>query len=213
MYGLDLMAPLAEDLVTNGYAVWNIEYRRVGEEGGGYPGTLEDVAEAVDVLAMMRRADLDLDRVALVGHSAGGHLALWAAGRDGLAAGAPGSLAAVSPRHVSPKLVVSLAGVANLDAAAVDRYSNGATQDFLGGEPHEVPDHYDNAQPNFDATNARLLAIHGEADESVPISQSFFASAYGAEMYPLDGVGHMEVIDPAGAAWEIVIREVDRELG
>ena len=208
MYGLGLMAPLATDLQSRGYGVWNIEYRRVGEAGGGYPGTLEDVAAAIDVLATLRGADLDVGRVALVGHSAGGHLALWAAGRDGVGSGAPGANAAVRP-----KVVVSLAGVANLDAAAADRYSNGATQDFVGGELHEVPERYDIAQPNFDAMTARVLAVHGDADESVPISQSFFASAYGAEMYPLEGVGHMEVIDPRHDAWAIVTRELGRELG
>ena len=79
-YGLDLMEPLAADLVRRGYAAWNIEYRRVGQPGGGWPGTLEDVAAAIDKLAdLADDADLDLTRVSVVGHSAGGHLALWAA--------------------------------------------------------------------------------------------------------------------------------------
>ena len=80
-YGLDLMVPLAEDLVDRGYAVWNIEYRRVGQPGGGYPGTLDDVAAAINELpALAESHSLDLDRVAFVGHSAGGHSALWAGG-------------------------------------------------------------------------------------------------------------------------------------
>ena len=81
-YGCELMAPLARDLGLRGMAAWNVEYRRLGEQGGGWPGTLLDVAAAIDhFAAVAREVALDLDRVVVVGHSAGGHLALWAAGR------------------------------------------------------------------------------------------------------------------------------------
>jgi acetyl esterase/lipase len=117
---------LARDLVDRGYAAWNIEYRRIGEEGGGWPGTLDDVAAAIDALADMAagrapygdgaisvaRDRLDLGRVIAIGHSAGGHLALWAAARPGLPARSPGS----RPR-VSLSAAISLAGITDLHTA------------------------------------------------------------------------------------------------
>ena len=107
-YGLDLMVPLAEDLADAGYAVWNIEYRRVGQPGGGWPGTLDDVAAAVDELtAVTATHPLDLDRVAIVGHSAGGHLALWAAGRPAIAPAIPAPTRASCPSSGSARARLS----------------------------------------------------------------------------------------------------------
>ena len=83
------MTPLARDLAARGFAAWNIEYRRVGQEGGGWPGTLEDVAAAADAVPGLD--GVDPSRVVTVGHSAGGHLALWLAARHRIAAGAPGA--------------------------------------------------------------------------------------------------------------------------
>jgi acetyl esterase/lipase len=117
---------LARDLADRGYAVWNIEYRRIGEDGGGWPGTFDDVATAIDALAdlaagrapqgemavSVARDRLDLGRVITMGHSAGGHLALWAAARPGLPAGSPGS----QPR-VPVSAAISLAGITDLAAA------------------------------------------------------------------------------------------------
>lgn len=124
------LAPLAHDLVARGYAVWNIDYSGLGEDGGGWPGTLEDAAAAVDVLAGLAAGDppggqgavdsargrLDLDRVVAIGHSAGGQLALWLASRPGLPAGAPGSGSPGVPLAAA----VSLAGVLDLRAADAD---------------------------------------------------------------------------------------------
>ena len=88
---LELMRPLAADLAGRGFAAWNLEYRRVGQPGGGWPGTFQDVAAGLDHLAELAgREPLDLDRLVVAGHSAGGHLALWSAARPGLPAGAPG---------------------------------------------------------------------------------------------------------------------------
>nr|WP_260859612.1 alpha/beta fold hydrolase [Streptomyces cupreus] len=124
------LIPLAQDLVARGYAVWNIDYRGLGEDGGGWPGTLEDAAAAVDVLAGLAAGDLpggqtaadsargrlDLDRVVTIGHSAGGQLALWLASRPGLPAAAPGS----GGRGVPLAAAVALAGVLDLRAADAD---------------------------------------------------------------------------------------------
>ena len=106
-----LMTPLARDLASRGFAVWNIEYRRVGQEGGGWPGTLEDVAAAADAVAGLE--GVDAGRVVTVGHSAGGQLALWLAARHRLPAGAIGA----APR-LRPRAAVSQAGVSDLVAGA-----------------------------------------------------------------------------------------------
>nr|WP_206307231.1 alpha/beta fold hydrolase [Streptomyces sp. ICN441] len=124
------LVPLSQDLVSRGYAVWNIDYRGLGEDGGGWPGTLEDAVKAVDVLAELAtgrlpdaeraiavaKGRLDLDRVVAIGHSAGGQLALWLASRPGLPAGAPGSGSPGVPLAAA----VSLAGVLDLRAADAD---------------------------------------------------------------------------------------------
>ena len=123
-----LMTPLARDLAGRGFAAWNVEYRRVGQEGGGWPGTLDDAAAAVDFLAELEA--VDPTSVVTVGHSAGGHLALWLAARHRIAAGAPGA----APR-VRPCAAVSQAGVADLVRGAADGLGDGACVALLGGSP------------------------------------------------------------------------------
>ena len=126
-----LMTPLAIDLAQRGFAAWNIEYRRVGQEGGGWPGTLDDVAAAADALADI--ADIDQSRLVAVGHSAGGHLSLWLGARTG--------------GRVHPCAAVSQAGVADLAQAHADDLGSGAVADFIGGSPAELPDRYAEADP------------------------------------------------------------------
>lgn len=198
-FAADLMDSLAEDLHDRGFLVWNIEYRRVGHDGGGYPGTLEDVAAAVDHLVVL--ADdhaIDLDRVAVVGHSAGGHLALWVNSRSELDPGAPGA----GPK-VEPTLIVAQAPVANLVDAASAGLGSNATQAFLGGEPTDVPDFYAVAQPKLDV--GRVVYVHGTDDINVPPSQSIDAAAIGGQLILLEETDHFDVIDPASVAWAEIV--------
>ncbi|HEY8340878.1 MAG TPA: alpha/beta hydrolase [Egibacteraceae bacterium] len=204
---VDMTAPLAADLAARGYAAWNLEYARVGGRGG-WPTTLEDVAAGIDALADLATShDLDLTRVVTIGHSAGGHLALWAAARRGLPPDAPGA----QPR-VLPAAVVSLAGVADLVAGARDDLGDGAVAGFLGGGPDEVPERYALASPaqRLPLGVPQLLA-HGDADEHVPIGQSRAyrdaAEAAGdrATLLELPGADHFPVIDPASSAWAEVV--------
>jgi acetyl esterase/lipase len=197
-----LMTPLAEDLVGRGWAAWNIEYRRVGQAGGGWPGTFDDVARAVDVLAELEGEGhpIDLDRIVTVGHSAGGHLALWAAASCAL--GTRGA--------------VSQAGVVDLVAADRDGLGNGAAAELLGGHHDEVPDRYHLASPLVRLPlGVRQLLVHGTDDDRVPIGQSrVYAEAAASagdtiELVELDGVGHFEVIDPTHAAWAAVTTRLD----
>jgi acetyl esterase/lipase len=140
-YGKVVMRGLAGDLVRRGYAVWNIEYRKLGRgEGGGWPATFEDVALAIDHLATLAEP-LDLGRVIFFGHSAGGQLALWAASRGNLPSGAPGA----GPR-VEPVAAVSAAGVADL-AESYRETPRGAVGRLMGGGPDEFPERYAVADP------------------------------------------------------------------
>jgi acetyl esterase/lipase len=212
-FGLELGRPLAADLVAAGYAAWNIEYRRVGGDGG-WPATFNDVARAVDVLALdlLAGRDLPLDRVVAVGHSAGGHLATWLAARPGLPPEAPGAAPAVRLRGV-----VSQAGVLDLVDAERGGVGNGAAADLLGGGPDDVPDRYALASPvERLPLGVPVVCVHGTADVNVPIRQSErFVAAAGAdaELVALPGVEHFAVIDPATEAWKACRDGVERLLG
>lgn len=204
-YGLDLMEALADDLVRRGVAVWNLEYRRVGQPGGGYPGTLLDVSAGVDALEPLR-GELDLDRLAVIGHSAGGHLALWAASRMRLPAEVPGA----SPT-VIPAFVVGLAAVTDLVQAALDELGTSATQRFLGGEPGDVPDAYSIAQPIIGAIPT--LLVSGDRDDDVPVSYTRrLRSRESVDTLVIQGEDHFDVIDPGSESWASVVDALDAAL-
>jgi acetyl esterase/lipase len=218
-YGLDLMDRLGDDLAARGVANWNIEYRRVGEPGGGWPGTLRDVASAAERLRGIAPAhQLDLARVVTIGHSAGGHLALWLAARHRVPVGAlgDGGWAALTGPGVLPLAgALSQAGVADLADGWRRGLSGGAVADLLGGTPEGVPERYAAADP------ARLLPlgipqalVHGERDDIVPIaiSRDYAAAATRAgdpaRFRPIPDADHFDVIDPATAAWAVIIAEL-----
>jgi len=198
-YDRSLMTGLCEDLAVHGLAAWNLEYRRVGN-GGGWPETFLDVAAGVDLLASVE-APVDLERVGAVGHSAGGHLALWAAARTRLPADTPGA----GPRVV-PRAVVSQAGVADLRLAADTAPSDEPTRALLGGSP----DVHALASPReLVPLGVDQLVLHGERDDtvSIEISLSYASAAREAgdrcELRVLPGVGHFEHIDPSTQEWRL----------
>jgi len=195
--------PLAEALAAGGLAVCVPEYRRVGQPGGGWPGTFDDIEAALGTLPA---AVMDAtggaaggEQVVLAGHSAGGHLALWAAGRD---------------HGRSVGIVVSLAGVCGLAECYRAGLGQGAAGELMGGGPEEFPDRYRAADPMAAIpTGTRSVLVHGTADDRVPWQQSrdyeAAAGAAGDEVRCvfLPEVGHFEVIDPLSAAWPAVLRE------
>lgn len=167
-YGADLGAPIALDMSGRGYAAWNLEYRRIGD-GGGWPQTFQDVAAGIDHLSVLAvDAGLDLSRVVVIGHSAGGQLAVWAAGRGAVTD---------ADRHSASKVpvtgVVSQAGVLDLAAAARSDVGNGAEQKLLGGDPDAVPSRYQIASPVQNLPiRVPVRCVHSRADGNVPYSQS-----------------------------------------
>ena len=210
-YDRTLEWQVAGDLCERGFAVWNVEYRRVGD-GGGWPATFEDVAAAVDALGGTGDERLDLGRVVFVGHSAGGHLALWAAGRAGLPDGAPGA----GPR-VRPVAAVAQAGVVDLDEASRLRLSDAAVHELLGGSPDEQPERYELASPRRRLPlGVPLLLVHGDRDGNVPVemSQAFAAAAEAAgdecELVVVSGEGHAEHLEPDSRVWRAVVDWLDR---
>ena len=198
-----VMTPLAIDLARRGLACWNLEYRRVGQDGGGWPGTLEDVAAGIDALRGV--SEVDADRVVVVGHSAGGQLALWSAARRRLPRGAPGARPVVVPRAA-----VSQAGVCDLAAGSHENLGDGAVDAFLGGSPESHPNRYAVASPTaLLPLGVPQLLVHGSRDEDVPLSQSrehlAAAKAAGDEVGLLElDADHFDVIDPEHAAWHEV---------
>jgi len=202
-YDLRLEDRLVADLAGRGWAVWNLEYRRLGwRSRGGWPATFEDVSGGIDHLGRLD-APFDLSRVVAIGHSAGGQLALWAAARPGLPAGAPGAGPSVRLSGA-----VSQAGVLDLREAARLGLSRHAAESFLGGPARKLPQHYELASPvERLPLGVPQLLVHGEADEVVPIDLSRRYARRAAEagdpceLVELPGVGHDEHLDPGSAAW------------
>jgi acetyl esterase/lipase len=204
-YGRIVVRGLASDLVRRGWAVWNIEYRRVGA-GGGWPATFADVAAAIDHLAELP-APLALDAVTIIGHSAGGHLALWAAGRDKLPEDAPGFIAGAAP--VTVACVIAQAGVCDL-AGAYGRWHGGAVRALMGGSPEELPGRYAAGDPmRLLPLSMPALLVHGIGDETVSIElarnyeRAARAAGGAVELVEIPGAagGHRAHLDPRGEAW------------
>jgi acetyl esterase/lipase len=211
-YDLSSTTPLCTALTENGVATWNIEYRRIGTPGGGWPGTFLDVGHAVDNVATLSRDHpLDLGRVITLGHSAGGHLALWAAGRSRLH---PGSVL-LDESPLPLRGAVSLAGVADLFACWNLHLSGDAVAELLGGAPSEMPERYEQASPStLLPPSVPQVLIHGTDDENVPYSiaekyvRAAHASGGDVRLITLPGAGHFEVIDPRSDEWQVVLQVV-----
>ena len=218
VYNLSHIGHLCTALTSKGIITCNLEYRRLGNPGGGWPGTFQDVSLATDHILERISSDprVNTARTAVLGHSAGGHLALWLVGRHRIPKG--------SPLHGVPKYrlggAVSLAGVCDLRTAWKQRLGDGVITRLMGGTPDHYPDRYDAASPiELLPTGTRQVLIHGSIDHVVPASQSekFVEKAEQLGDHPalakLEGIGHFELIDPESDAWSTVVGAVLPLLG
>jgi acetyl esterase/lipase len=214
-YGRSLMRGLAADLVRRGWAVWNIEFRRLGEDGGGWPGTFADVGAAIDHLRSLD-APLDLGRVSFLGHSSGGHLALWAGARAYLPAGAPGAEPAVLPARV-----IGQAAVCDL-TGAYRVWHGGPLRALIGGSPEQLPERYALADPlRLPPLEIPVLLVHGTADRTVSVkpgrryAKRALEAGQSVELIEIDGPAgsHRAHVDPRGQAWAAVTRWLGRPVG
>ncbi len=219
-YGYSLMTSLAEDLANHGIATWNIEYRRVGDIDGGWPSTLLDVAMAADYLRTIASGySLDLQRVVSIGHSAGGHLALWLAARPRIprASILAGSRLPSDKNEKSnmplPLLgAVSQAGVIDLEMAWKLKLGSGAAEELLGGSFNDVPERYLMASPAaLLPLGVPQVLIHGTEDDRVPfvMSKAYTQAARTAgdqvALLELQGADHFVLINSYSEAWSMTV--------
>ena len=202
IYNLTHAGHLCVDLARNGIATWNIEYRRMGDPGGGWPGTGDDVLRALaHVRELASDHSLDLDRVVVIGHSAGGHLAVW------------------SSLHTDVALrgVVSIAGVVDMQMLAELGDDHGLTTRFLGGGPDEVPERWQEASPRAHLPwPVRTVLVCGTADAHWVPNESTAEAARAVdadvELVALPGAGHFEPVDPAAPEWGVVRGKIEELL-
>jgi acetyl esterase/lipase len=195
-YDLSHIGFLCQGLVREGIAAWSLEYRRIGNPGGGWPGTFEDIRVGAGHLRKLAGDHkLDLRRAVAIGHSAGGQLALWLA----------------KQRAIELRGVVPLAPVADLRRAWEMKLSDNAVNDLLGGSPQQFPERYRTSSPvEMLALGAAQRVLHGKDDDIVPISisRSFVIAARragdDATLQEIGGAGHFELIDPRSPAWTTV---------
>jgi acetyl esterase/lipase len=209
--GREQLRHLGADLAGRGIAVWSIGYRRADEPGGGYPGTFLDVAQAIDQARReAQRHRFNLGRTVLIGHSAGGHLALWAAARAEIPA--PGPLASADP--FVPSTIIALAGVGDLERFApfvplfcgqgiIEALTRGRT-DYADVSPAALP-----------LPEARIVLVSGTLDRLVPPYVAHdYASAHGLagaeriERVDIAGAGHFDLVTPGTQAWQIVSQRI-----
>ncbi|KAB2969698.1 MAG: alpha/beta hydrolase [Thermoanaerobaculia bacterium] len=212
-YGREELGSVATDLVSRGFAVWNLEYRRLGAPSGGWPETLQDVARGLDFLADISAAGAELDpqRAIVVGHSAGGQLALWAAARGGRRSGLR------RPARIRPCAAAGLAAMVDLARAFTNDAGRGAVAELLGGSPEQRPERYADASPiSLLPLGVDQLIVHGAADDELPVetARGYARAAVAAgdriQYSELPGAGHMDYLDPASEAHGVLCQWLER---
>lgn len=214
------LAAMADALTEEGIATWNIEYRRIGDAGDGWPGTYLDVAAGIDHLRSLAGPyRLDLSRVVVVGHSAGGHLAHWTGARSRISSGS----AIYSPDPLPVRGIINMAGRIDM-AEAISPHEtlcrDQVVHKLMGGDPQTVPQRYRDASPiKHLPLGVPQILIWGDHEEFVPapLVESYAAAAKQAgddiELIVVQNTGHFETASPKSTAWPTVLRAVQRLLG
>jgi acetyl esterase/lipase len=208
-YDISDVADLEQAIANAGFAIWSLEYRRLGDDGGGWPGTFTDIARGADYLRVLApRYALDLTRVVASGHSAGGQLALWLAARRKIPAAS--ELHATDPIGIGG--VLALAPAADLEGVQASGECGGVAGRLMGGSPADHPDRYAAASPMQLAPIAvpQVLVVGAHDDTWGPYGRSYFARARAAgdtsvELVVAPQAGHFELISPKTTTWPIVI--------
>jgi acetyl esterase/lipase len=209
------LAPMGDALKGAGIASWNIEYRRLGHPGGGWPGTYADVGRAIDHLRQVApRHDLDLSRVAVVGHSAGGHLAMWTAMRQRLSP--KSSLFSADPLPL--RGVINLAGTIDMreNIAHMERECRDTVvTSVLGGTPASVPERYrEVTATTMVPLGVEQILIWGEHEEFMPLPlarrhvDAAIKAGDRARLIVIPGIGHFESASPRSTAWRTVLEAI-----
>ena len=182
--------PLSSALAKAGYGVWSLEYRRTGDKGGGWPGSFEDVKRGLAYIPRLKDYPLDLDKVVIIGHSAGGHLAL---------------LSAAENQHVDA--IIGLAAIT--DIVEYSRGSNScqtATIEFMDGAYEVNPLAYQAANPTGKSTHKNTILLQGDIDSIVPQEQSQLP---GATAVVLEGAGHFDWVHPQTGAFKLLLSTLE----
>ncbi|MFC2161229.1 alpha/beta hydrolase family protein [Acidobacteriota bacterium] len=211
-FDLNHISPLAGAITQLGFVTWSLEYRRIGNEGGGWPGSFLDVAAGIDFLREMETVHkLDLSRVTVLGHSAGGHLALWAAGRIKL----PQSSSVFDQNPISLSGVISLAGIGDLEDAAAHKICGSAIFQLMGGEKTEFLSRYSHGSPvELLPLGIPQILIQGQEDQIVPLDlvKGYFDKARRKDdkiqLIEIKNAGHFELIIPESSAWPMVTKAI-----
>jgi acetyl esterase/lipase len=211
---IDNMRPLANALTEAGIATWNIEYRRIGDVGGGWPGSFRDVASAADFLrTVAAKEQLDVNRVVSIGHSAGGHFALWLAGRHRIAQNS--ELYSANPLPIAG--VVDLDGPGDLRATIPLQQpvcGSPVITDLIGGSPEQQPDRYRAASPiELLPFGTRQVVLAGRMfGAQTPAYEAAVKKAGDAIEVSVSDAGHFVFIDPASDMWPTVLESVKSVL-
>ena len=190
-YDIQHTFALSSALAEAGYAVWSLEYRRSGDEGGGWPGSFDDIRQGLAFTSTLNAYPVDLERMVIMGHSAGGHLAL---------------LTASGNPHI--EAVIGLAAITD-----IVEYSRGqnscqtATIDFMAGVFEDRTEAYIAANPAGQPVHARTLLLQGDVDSIVPVEQS---QLQGATPVVLEGAGHFDWVHPGTAAYQLLLSTLEK---
>ena len=204
-YDVGHVYPLASALADAGYTVAAPEYRRVGQDGGGWPGTFQDIGQALDRLAVAKISGPDPARAILVGHSAGGQLALWAAGRDRL----DSDQSLYTPHPFTPRAVIGLAAITDLaDYGKGQNSCQAVVPRLMGGGPADHPGRYAQASPAELGVTIPVVLLQGDQDAIVPPDQA--KALPDARTRMISGAGHFDLIHPSTPAFAILIEELEK---